>query len=93
VSAASTALATASADAPFAPRSAATRRKTPIRSPYSSPSWGGAPLASESASAADFVQIGVLIVPGSTSETSIPNGRSSTRQVSASASSACFDAA
>ena len=40
-----------------------------------------------------MLQIFVLIVPGSTIDTWMPNGRSSTRSESATASSACFEAA
>ena len=46
-----------------------------------------------SACAAPFVQIAVFTLAGSTIETPIPHGASSTRNESAIASSACFDAA
>ena len=46
-----------------------------------------------SACAAPFVQIAVFTLAGSTIETAMPHGASSTRRTSANASSACFDAA
>ena len=46
-----------------------------------------------SAAAAERVQIGVAIEPGSITITWMPHGRSSSRSVSLSASTACFDAA
>ena len=46
-----------------------------------------------SAASRDVFQMGVAMIPGSTSETATPNGRSSTRSESAAASSANFDAA
>ena len=51
------------------------------------------PACMTSACAAPFVQIAVLTLAGSTIETPIPHGASSTRSESAIASSACFDAA
>ena len=51
------------------------------------------PRAALRACAAPFAQIAVRMLAGSTMETTMPHGASSTRRTSANASSACFDAA
>ena len=49
--------------------------------------------AKASAAASDLSQMGVVVAPGSITETRIPQARSSNRMASFTASKACLDAA